>query len=66
MVSFWEKETLDWKKFCETDVEVLSTIRLKNRGFDNKSTPCLNIIMVIKKLLYFPQPLYYLFGENLV
>ena len=59
-------ETLKHKKFCETDVDVVSTIRLKNRRFDNKTRPGLNIIMVIKKLLYFPQTLYYLFGEKLV
>ena len=66
VVIFEGMETLDWKNFWGVDLEVLSTIRLKNRGFDNKSTPGLNIIMVIKKLLYFPHPLYYLFGKNLV
>ena len=66
MVSFWEKETLDWKKFCETDCDVLNIIWLKYTVFANKTTPHLNIIIAIKKLLYFPQPLYYLFGENLV
>ena len=65
-VSFWEMETLDWKNFCEILVELLSTIWLKDTIFDNKTTPHLNIIMAIKKLLYFPQHLYYLFGEKLV
>ena len=64
MLIFKGKETLKRKFFCETDVDVLSTIRLKNRYFDNKNTPHLNIIMAIKKLLYFPKPLYYLFGEK--
>ena len=59
-------ETLIGKKFWGVDLEVLSTIRLKNRYFDNKSTPGLNIIIGIKKLLYIPQTLYYLFGEKLV
>ena len=66
MVSFWEKETLDWKNFCEILVELLPLIWLKDTIFDNRSTPGLNIIMTIKKLLYFPQPPYDLFGENLV
>ena len=59
-------ETLKHKKFCEIVVELLSTIWLKDTIFANKTTPHLNIIIAIKKLLYFPQPLYYLFGENLV
>ena len=59
-------ETLIGKNFWGLDYEVLSTIRLKNRAFDNKSTPGLNIIMVVKELLYIPQTLYYLFGEKLV
>ena len=64
VLNFEGMETLKRKNFWGVDLEVLSTIRLKNRGFDNKSTPGLNIIIAIKKLLYFPQTLYYLFGEK--
>ena len=66
MVSFWEMETLDWKKFCEIILKLLPLIWLKDTIFDNKTRPGLNIIIAIKKLLYIPQPLYYLFGEKLV
>ena len=66
MLNFQEKETLKRKIFCETDVDVLSTIWLKDTVFDNKTTARLNIIMAIKKLLYFPETLYYLFGEKSV
>ena len=66
MLNFQGKETLDWKNFWGLDCDVLNIIWLKDTIFDNKTTPHLNIIMAIKKLLYIPQPLYYLFGENLV
>ena len=65
-VSFWETETLERKNFCEIILELLPLIWVKDTIFDNKTSPGLNIIMAIKKLLYIPQPLYYLFGENLV
>ena len=66
MVSFQGKETLNRKKFCEIILELLPLIWLKDTIFDNKTRPGLNIIMTIKKLLYFPEHLYYLFGEKLV
>lgn len=66
MVSFKGMETLDWKKFCEINLKLLNIIWLKDTIFDNKTRPGLNIIMPIKKLLYIPQTLYYLFGEKLV
>ena len=59
-------ETLKHKKFCKILVELLPLIWLKDTIFDNKTRPGLNIIMAIKKLLYIPQTLYYLFGEKLV
>lgn len=66
MVSFQGKETLKRKNFCETDLELLALICLKDTIFDNKTRPGLNIIIGIKKLLYITPTLYYLFGENLV
>ena len=66
MLNFQGKETLKRKNFWGLDCDVLNIIWLKNTIFDNKSTPGLNIIVGIKKLLYIPQHLYYLFGENLV
>ena len=63
-VSCWETETLKRKKFCEIILELLPLIWLKDTIFDNKTTPHLNIVMAIKKLLYIPQTLYYLFGEK--
>ena len=66
MLDFKGMETLNWKIFCEINLELLALIWLKDTIFDNKTTPHLNIIMAIKKLLYFPHHLYYLFGEKLV
>ena len=66
VLNFQEKETLKRKKICEIILELLPLIWLKDTIFDNKTRPGLNIIMTIKKLLYFPQTLYYLFGEKSV
>ena len=66
VLNFEGMETLKRKIFCERYCDVLTLIWLKNTIFANKTSPGLNIIMAIKKLLYFPQPLYYLFGEKLV
>ena len=66
VVIFKGMETLECKIFWGLDCDVLNIIWLKYTIFDNKTTPHLNIIMTIKKLLYFPEPLYYLFGEKLV
>ena len=66
VVIFKGMETLECKIFWGLDCDVLNIIWLKYTIFDNKTTPHLNIIMAIKKLLYIPHHLYYLFGEKLV
>ena len=64
ILNFQEKETLDWENFCEIVVKLLLLIWLKNTIFDNKTRPGINIILDIKKLLYFPQQIYYIFVEK--
>ena len=66
VLNFEGMETLKCKNFCEINLELLALIWLKDTIFDNKTTRGLNIIIGIKKLLYIPQTLYYLFGEKLV